>query len=652
MAGVGEVLASVVLREVARRLGSAVGDQITTQWNFTKDLDGMRMTLESVNALLRDAERRSAREEPVRLWLKRLKNAAYDISEMLDEFQTAATDAGKKTGVFHSLATAPSRFPMVSKMKRMRKKLAKITEEHKNFSFMPNTASVDRQPIDPRPQLSEFTDETAIVGRSEDKQNIIVALLTRGSEDGTIILPIYGIGGVGKTTLAHMVFDDKYSTRYNCLVWVHVSQDFDLNKIGNTIISHVAYPEKESFILDHELMRKRLGNLLEGRKILIILDDIWESNQFNLDTLKCMLNVGKKNSELDVIVTTRMEQTARKVCTVEPYKLETLNHDICWDIVKRYSAFEDRGDKQQLEVIGQEIATKCGGVPLAARALGYALHSKTVDRWLALKNSEIWDECSSEETSLVLPSLKLSFYNMPSCLRMCLAYCAIYAKGCNIEKDDLIHQWITLGFIEPHKVFSATQIAEDYVKHLLGISFLQHSRTYSTSQKDDRAVTLTMHDLVHDISRSVIDDELFFLDGTKENKCGQSTYRYVLLTDYDKPLKELSMILHGRIRALHLVDYRKTELNDEAFSSAKRLIVLDLSHCSIQKLPDSIYQLKQLQYLRAPRVQDGMISESISKLSKLNYLNLRGSSEMSKLPESFGKLEALMCLNLSGCSQL
>ncbi|KAF2930048.1 hypothetical protein DAI22_05g102700 [Oryza sativa Japonica Group] len=115
--------------------------------------------------------------------------AAYDISDMLDEFQSTEPDAGKKKGVFHKLATAPSRFPMASKMKRMRKELAKNTEEHKNFSFVPNTASFEQHRADPRPQLPELTDESVIIGRSEDKRNIIAALLTRGSEESTIILP-------------------------------------------------------------------------------------------------------------------------------------------------------------------------------------------------------------------------------------------------------------------------------------------------------------------------------------------------------------------------------------------------------------------------------------------------------------------------------
>lgn len=107
-----------------------------------------------------------------------------------------------------------------------------------------------------------------------------------------------------------------------------MSQTFDLDKIVNTIISHVAYPEKESFISDIQLMRKRLAGLLEGRRILIVLDNIWESDQFKLDNLKIMLNVGKKGSEVDVIVTTRTEEIAKRICTVKPYKLEPLNDDI------------------------------------------------------------------------------------------------------------------------------------------------------------------------------------------------------------------------------------------------------------------------------------------------------------------------------------
>lgn len=87
MAGVGEALVSVVLKEVLRKLGSAVGEQIKARWKLERDMEYIKCTMVIVQAVLKDAERRSVREEPVSLWLKMLKNAAYDISDMLDEFE-------------------------------------------------------------------------------------------------------------------------------------------------------------------------------------------------------------------------------------------------------------------------------------------------------------------------------------------------------------------------------------------------------------------------------------------------------------------------------------------------------------------------------------------------------------------------------------
>jgi hypothetical protein len=87
LAVVGEALVSVVLKEVSRKLGSAIGQQIKARWNLERDLEDIKNTLGIVQAVLRDAERRSVREEAVNLWLKMLKDAAYDISDMFDEFE-------------------------------------------------------------------------------------------------------------------------------------------------------------------------------------------------------------------------------------------------------------------------------------------------------------------------------------------------------------------------------------------------------------------------------------------------------------------------------------------------------------------------------------------------------------------------------------
>lgn len=160
----------------------------------------------------------------------------------------------------------------------------------------------------------------------------------------------------------------------------------------------------------------------------------------------------------------------------------------------------------------------------------------------------------------------------------------------------------------------------------------------------------SMHDLVHDLARSVVGDELIVIDaGGKVKKCDQKYCRYALLINYDGQTK-LSDILPEKVRALHISGNSKLDPHDGLFSLVKRLRVLNLSDCSGIFLPSSINQLKQLRCLIAPKLQNKSFPEGIVALPKLQYLNLCGSSEISELPKSIDKLCCLIYLGMSGCS--
>ncbi|KAF7045610.1 hypothetical protein CFC21_054692 [Triticum aestivum] len=395
-----------------------------------------------------------------------------------DEFATE-TGASSSSSVAKSAVVAPGptigpENPMANELKKLTDGLYDMTKNQR-FSLMPDDSSNVQQETDIQ-ETSSDVEESLIIERTEERDNMVATLSGSISPEFTV-LPIYGFGGIGKTTLAQLVFDDAQFAGY-FKVWVYVSQNLVLNKIGNSIISQLS---EESHVAERQMIHIKLRELLAGKKVLIVLDDVWEKNPDTLNSLMAMLRVGV-DSMVTVIVTTRDEAVAREIChTVEPYELETLTDKICWKIIKQKTAFNDRVDKKRLKHIGREIATKCGGVALAAQSLGYTLKGKTPDEWESVRDHYIWNVSILEESSSrdheVLASMLISYSHMPECLRSCFTYCAVFPKGHNIVKYDLIHQWIALGFTERSRIFDSMQLCEKYVVQLLGMSFLQYSKT-------------------------------------------------------------------------------------------------------------------------------------------------------------------------------
>ncbi|CAM0885108.1 unnamed protein product, partial [Alopecurus aequalis] len=207
MAGLGGMLAAAILKVVGKQIGSVIGGQITLQKNFDKDLKKMK-------TLLEDAERRSITDKSTRLWLKRLNDFMYDISDMIDEFEAdteAITQPSARKFSFKKYVakmipclTIGPNITMANKMKEMRDGLRVITDQHKEIKLTEVTNANEPKVTDIRETSSTL--ETHSIGRTEEKKKILASLFESVTNRITI-LPIYGIGGLGKTTLAKMVYN-------------------------------------------------------------------------------------------------------------------------------------------------------------------------------------------------------------------------------------------------------------------------------------------------------------------------------------------------------------------------------------------------------------------------------------------------------------
>ncbi|KAG0529536.1 hypothetical protein BDA96_05G106900 [Sorghum bicolor] len=522
----------------------------------------------------------------------------------------------------------------------MRKESKDITIQHQNTDLLSSPSCTELELVDARETSTDVVE--LIVGREEEKGKIITSLLESSSKKISI-LPIHGIGGIGKTTFSRLIYNDPKFKSYS-KAWVHVSHRFDLNKIRESIISQLS--EKQNQANERHVVHSSLTKLLPGKKIMIVLDDLWEDNQFQLMDLKDMLY--HDDSNIIILVTTRSESVAERICTnLQPYKILPLTNDMCWDIIKQRSGFGAREDKEKLRGIGQEIANKCAGVALAAQSLGFTLRGMNFDQWMKVKHNDIWKEHISKDISLpnhVLASLMLSYSYMDPCLKPCFTYCAIFPKGHRIVKNDLVYQWISLGFIKPTELLSVMDLCKKYIMQLQGLSFLQESPK-SAEAYSEKTTIFTMHDLVHDLAISLLGNKL--LDKSKQENTMRKNkdYQYAVLRDCRMPLW---LTREAQLKALHFLECSGTALRGAAFAPATSLRVLDLSDCCSHKLPDSIGQLKELRYLNAPWTRDLQFPECITKLSHLIFLNLHGS-DIEKIPESIGEMKDLRHLDLSCC---
>jgi hypothetical protein len=233
---------------------------------------------------------------------------------------------------------------------------------------------------------------------------------------------------------------------------------------------------------------------IDGKRYLLVLDDVWNDDSLKWDDLKGLLLNGARGSR--ILVTTRGKKVADVAKTIEPYFLSGLNEEESWSLFRR-KAFEKGQEPENLRIreIGKEIVGKCKGIPLAIKTIGSILcFRKTEEDWLSFKNNE-FSKVDQKEND-ILPTLRLSYDHLPSNLKQCFAYCSLYPKDYMINKEALIQQWMAQGFI---KLSDENQCIEDvgheYFTDLLWRSFFQE-----VEEDDWGNIKFKIHDLMHDLA--------------------------------------------------------------------------------------------------------------------------------------------------------
>ncbi|CAA3010149.1 late blight resistance homolog R1A-10 [Olea europaea subsp. europaea] len=316
------------------------------------------------------------------------------------------------------------------------------------------------------------------------------------------VVSIVGMGGIGKTTLAHKVYIDKYiEYHFHICAWCTVSQNYNAQKILLGLLDSM-----EKQIDGREKDIDQLGELLykklKGRRYLFVMDDVWDIEAW--DSVKRYFPDDKAGSR--ILLTTRLENVANKISSRSHlHHVRFLNDEESWKLF-HLKVFGKGFCPLELEEIGKKIAQNCGGLPLTVAVIGGLLSktSKTPHYWRSIaKNLRSEITSNDEQCSKIL---SLSYKHLPYHLKGCYLYMGIFPEDHPINVKVLTKLWVAEGIIKPTCSKTLEDIGEEYLLDLFQRSLiLVQKKGFSGKIK-----TCTIHDQLRDLCIREAQKEKFF----------------------------------------------------------------------------------------------------------------------------------------------
>ncbi|GKV41321.1 hypothetical protein SLEP1_g48870 [Rubroshorea leprosula] len=602
---VGGSLLSATFDLLLKKLNGYLTDQLrNSKEEVRAQMESWKTLLPKIIIVIQHAEENQVANQFVKSCLDDLRNLAYDMEDLLEEF---VIDAKRFKLITKSKASINKGQKVKSSLKNLFRFKAKPNQE---INSMVNHLNVRLQHFEKEmhtfglinltmkaedksckvaaerlPESSLLEDK--VIGRDGDKDAILQRLLKDGGNpEQDFVIPIVGMGGLGKTTLSRHIYNDKN---------------------------------------------------LEGR-FLLVLDDVWNEKYGPWDVLKRPFMSGALGSK--IIVTTRNKNVGMIMRGDDRvYNLELLQDAACLPLFTQHALGKENFDAHPyLQDVGEKLIKRCKRLPLALKTVGGVLRGKLHrDEWENVLNSDIWS--SSEDRSEILPALRLSYNHLPSHLKRCFAYCALFPKDYEFDKMELVLLWMAEGLLQQQS-HEKKQMEEDIGHQYFDELFLR-SLFQRSSGDESRFV---MHDLINDLAldvagkiycnleRSMGDEKL-----EKARHLSFTPHKYEILerfTVLDK-LKHLRTFLPLKALNKHIQFYLSKRILHEFLPTLNRLRVLSLHHYQISELPESFQNLKHIRKLPI----------TIGNLIDLHHLDITDTYSLKEMPSGIGNLKNLVTLS-------
>ncbi|CAN6181483.1 unnamed protein product [Urochloa humidicola] len=657
-----ELLATMVVGPLVSMVKEKASSYLLDQYQVMKGMEEqhevLKRKLPVILDVMIDAEEKAAmHREGAKVWLEAVRKVAYKANDVLDEFKyEALRRKARAEGHYKALGMdvikllpthnrVAFRSKMANRLHMIVRDLDVLIREMKVFRF-------EFRPQGPIPMQWKQTDACInndsldVASRSRDraKMELVHRLLAEANSSDLTVVPVVGMGGLGKTTLAQLIYNDpKIQKHFQLQLWVYVSGEFDMNSLADKIVKENGCVTSGSSALD------RLQNAVSGKRYLLVLDDVWNCVELNKwEKLKSYLQHGDRGSS--VLITTRDEAVVKIVMgtTEGAYGLQGLDEDFIREIIlTRISSSKQEEEWHHVEFLEMvdKVVSRCAGSPLLAKALGSLLGTKTtLGEWHAvLSRSMIWDE-----EDKILSLFKFSYNGF---MRQCFAFCAMFPKDYEIDVEMLIQLWMANGFIPEKQGQHPEIIGKSIFYDLASRSFFQNVKgiPFHFNHTMVSRVTCKIHDLMHDAAMDSMGNECATIT-TKQSKSRGFPYsaRHLFLSVH-QPETFLNASLKKRSPAFQtLICDGYVNEDIKILSKYNSIRALKINRVSTIRPK----YLQHLRYLDLSNSDIKALPKDISILYLLQTLNLSDCYNLERLPKQLKYLTCLRHLYTHGCRKL
>ncbi|XP_047941183.1 disease resistance protein RPS5-like [Salvia hispanica] len=628
-----------ILESIFQKLGEKLVDyshnNVTVLTNLKLDVTTLETSLTSLCAIAFDVEAKCKEDA------SRKKKRKREVEDWLTQVQLIQTN-------FLELQSRGyiTRLLSGGRIAKLNNRVGELMEQSRHFGEVL---------VDDYDQRGEAFIAAEMFGEAfEENLDIIWGLLV---DDKVESIGIYGMGGVGKTTLTKYVHNRLLQETEDCVVWVTVSQVFNINKLQDKIGCAIGLK-----LSDEHDAHKRAAELRTAfstrESIVLILDDVWE----NIKLEEVGYPLGREGCRL--VITTRSSKVCHQFGCKSINEVKTLHNDEAWDLFKETLGHESL--PSDVEEIAKCMVKMCDGLPLGIITLAGGMRGETaVHAWrnsmTELKKSFMGHDDMEDQVYKVLkysfdrllPNHQQGTRRGYTNLQLCFLYCALYPEDCKIPRNELVRKFILEELVDTWKSMKA-QYDEGHsmLDKLVNTCLLERTRDHRDGD------SIRMHDLMRAMALKITEGKTVVIAG---DCCVKELPNDEV---WSEDLENLSLVQNSiqvvpfqmspkcpKLSRLLLRENPLDYLPGSFFSRMPTLCTLDLSRTRIRDLPDSLSDLKSLKALILGGCRELAAVPDLGKLKALRELDLSHSGILN-MPQGTEKLLNMKRLLLNGANYL